>query len=381
MPIALLAIVAPLLLSSLGEAQPPKRLVAYYRATDKQNAAYSADNIPYDELTHIIHLAVSVSTKGDGSILVIKGAIEPNLTAMAHAAGAMVLVSPEGSAASFSSIAASSSARINFAQNMADFVMTNNYDGVDIDWEVPAASDQANCTLMMQALRQALPSPQYQLSMAMTDSPGSRGHYDFPALNQIVDFYNVMTYDFHGPWTVHTGHNAPLFANHADPDHAQGIDDVMNTYVNMLGVPKSMINLGLAFYGYEFPAADLWSACNCKAAVLSRNYGNYIKPRIDQNGWASHVDPVSMAPYLTNADPTQPGFITYDDAASTRRKVIYALQVRDLGGVFMWELSEDFDGSSQDLMDAMYAAYYNVVMSMPGSPATSMSGKRLPAGR
>jgi GH18 family chitinase len=68
------------------------------------------------------------------------------------------------------------------------------------------------------------------------------------------------------------------------------------------------------------------------------------------------MDPLAMAPYLVNGSGT-PGFITYDDPASTARKVIYALQVRDLGGVFMWELSEDFDGKRQDLLDSMYNAY------------------------
>ena len=73
-----------------------------------------------------------------------------------------------------------------------------------------------------------------------------------------------------------------------------------------------------------------------------------------------------MAPYLVHeADP--PGFITYDDPQSTARKVIYALQVRDLGGVFMWELSADFDGKNQDLMKAMYKAFRSATGKAPDS--------------
>jgi GH18 family chitinase len=156
----------------------------------------------------------------------------------------------------------------------------------------------------------------------------------------------------------------------------KGIDDVVDTYVNILGVPPSMINLGTAFYGYEFPVAGLWDKCNCRPSVSSRKYGDYIKPRINQNGWTSHLDPVSMAPYLTSDDSSHPGFITYDDAASTARKVVYALQVRDLGGVFMWELAQDFDGSSQDLMDAMYAAYFDITVLMQPGQAAPMAAKR-----
>jgi chitinase len=240
-----------------------------------------------------------------------------------------------------------------------NFVATNNYDGVDIDWEQPEAADQTNCTLLMQALRQVLPSPQYLLSMAVPTFP-SNSQYDFNALNQVVDFYNLMSYDFHGPWSTHAGHNAPLFANRADPDHTRSIDDAVDTYVNQLGIPRAMINLGLPFYGYEFPGVNLWDACSCASAV-ARKYGDFIKQRIDQNGWTSHLDPVSMAPYLTANDAT--GVITYDDAASLTRKVAYALSVRDLGGVFIWEISQDFDGAGQDLLDSVNAAYLNATPS------------------
>jgi hypothetical protein len=41
---------------------------------------------------------------------------------------------------------------------------------------------------------------------------------------------------------------------------------------------------------------------------------------------------------------TLPGFITHDNAASTNRKTRYILKQRGFGGVFMWELSADYDG-------------------------------------
>jgi GH18 family chitinase len=97
----------------------------------------------------------------------------------------------------------------------------------------------------------------------------------------------------------------------------------------------------------------LHGACECEKTTLSRDYGAYTKRRIDQDDWTQHIDPVAMGPYLTRGSPG-PGFITYDDADLTARKVVYALEVRDLGGVFMWELSEDFDGRLQDLLDGMY---------------------------
>jgi chitinase len=332
-----------------------KRLLAYYLYEDQTHVpAYTAKDIPYKKLTHLIHVALVVDPVGDGAIQISPHAIEDRLIPKAHAAGVRVLVCVQGPAIGFSKVAASPEARTRFAQNVKDFILKYSYDGVDMDWEVPAGqADVANDVLLMQALRDALPSPRYLVSMATPSEPGHWGEYDFAHLTPIVDFYNVMTYDFHGPWTNHAGHNSPLFLNENDPGRDGSIDDSMNLYLNKLGVPPDKINLGTAFYGYEFPVGQLHGPCNCEKSTASRNYGTYIKPRINKDGWVQSTDPVAMAPYLVHND-APPSFITYDDADSTARKVAYALDVRDLGGVFMWELSEDFDGKKQDLLDSMY---------------------------
>jgi len=60
--------------------------------------------------------------------------------------------------------------------------------------------------------------------------------------------------------------------------------------------------------------------------------------------------------YLEDYDGRGSGHITYDDAFSTYFRVWYADWQRGLGGTFMWSLDADYDGHSQDLMDAMYNA-------------------------
>jgi len=335
-----------------------KRLLAYYLYQDQtRTPAYTARQIPYKKLTHLIHVALVVDPSGDGSIQISPHAIEVRLIPSAHRAGVRVLVCVQGPANAFSKVAASAEARARFAQNLKTFILHYSYDGVDIDWEVPASqADVSNDVSLMQALRDALPSPRYLISMATPSEPGHWGEYDFAQLTPIVDFYNVMTYDFHGPWTPHTGHNSPLFSNDNDPGHDGSIDDSMNLYLNKLDVPAEKINLGTAFYGYEFPVGQLHGPCDCEKSTASRDYGTYIKPRIGKDGWVQGMDSRAMAPYLTHGEPGS-AFITYDDPESTARKVTYALDIRGLGGVFMWELSADYDGKKQDLLDAMYQAY------------------------
>lgn len=353
-----------LMLSNPAYPQPAvaqKRLVAYYLYQDQTKVpAYTAKQIPFKKLTHLIHVALVVDDSGDGAIKISPHAIESSLIPKAHAAGVRVLVCVQGPAIAFSKVAANPQARSRFAQDLKNFILKYSYDGVDIDWEVPEREpDVGNNVLIMQALRDSLPFPRFLVSMATPSEPGHWGEFDFAHLTPIVDFYNVMTYDFHGPWTNHAGHNSPLFSNENDPGHDGSIDESMNLYLNKLGVPPEKINLGTAFYGYEFPVGSLHGPCNCDKSTASRDYGTYIKPRVGKEGWAQSGDPIAMAPYLVGGNAV-PSFITYDDADSTARKVLYALNVRNLGGVFMWELSEDYDGKRQDLLDSMYKTFKRI---------------------
>ncbi len=267
----------------------------------------------------------------------------------------------------FRSIAANPAYRVAFAQNLRGFVSTNGYDGVDIDYEVPVTeADRNNCTLLMQAIRAEFPAP-LLVSMAVTSNPPGYGNFDIQALAPLVDFFNVMTYDFHGSWTNHSGHNSPLILNPADPGMEGSLKVSIDLYRNTFGVPAEKLNIGTAFYGYQFnDVAALWAFCpsgNCRNTV-SENYGTYIKQRIDAMGLVSKYDSAGRAPYLVESSGAN-GFITYDDVASTERKAIYVLGVRKLGGIFTWELSADYDGQTQDLMDAMYRG--SLKAAVPGS--------------
>lgn len=342
-----------------------KRLVSYYPSWAKtQTPSYSSAIIPFQKMTHIMHAFLLVGSHADGRLNIPQGYLEPALLSKAHAAGVKVSVSVGGASGGqgqlFSKLAANSAARTNFAANLKTFVSTYGYDGVDIDWEVPnAPTDTNNCILLMQSLRSQFPSGQLLLSMAIPSDPRSYGTgFDVPSLAPLLDFINVMTYDFHGPWSNHSGHNSPLILNPADPGQEGSLKTSIDLFLNTYLVPPAQLNIGTAFYGYVFNATkSLWQSCNCASSTVSQNYGTYIKQRINQQGWTSYLDTVAKAPYLLYGNSSQPGFITYDDKASTSRKVNYVLGNRGMGGVFMWDLSADYDGSTQDLLDAMYKAF------------------------
>jgi chitinase len=342
--------------SAQTASDSPKRLLGYYPEWSKYNTPpYSAAQIPYAKLTHISHAFVLLGGKSDGTLEIPAGMIEPALISKAHAAGVKVLVSIGGGdgiqGPRFNKMAGSESLRQAFVKNVHDFLTRYGYDGVDIDWEVPNPPDRAHCTTLIEELRNELPSP-WLISMAVTADPRNYGQgLDIPALAPILDFMNVMTYDFYGTWSSGTGLVSPLLRDPSDPQGAGSVKTSMDLYENQYGVPRAQLNIGTPFYGYEFDGVDtLWAVCST-CVNSSENYAPYIKSRINQQGWAWNFDGAAHAPYLTNT--TIPGFLTFDGPGSTAHKIRY-VKNRGFGGVFMWELSADYDGHSQDLLDAMY---------------------------
>jgi chitinase len=357
----LLLVSLPAFAQTLAQARSTshKRLLGYYPEWSKyQTPPYSAGQIPYAKLTHIAHAFLLLTDKADGSVQIPQGMIEPALISKAHAAGVKVLISIGGGdgiqGPRFNKMARSETMRRAFVTNVHHFLVKYHYDGVDVDWEVPNPEDRANCTTLMQELRDGLPSP-WLISMAVTADPRNYGQgLDIPALSPILDFMNVMTYDYYGTWSGATGLVSPLLQDPSDPQQAGSVKTSMDLYQHQYGVPLSKMNIGTPFYGYEWDGIDqLWGGCSACASA-SWNYGTYIKQRINEQGWTENYDSAAQAPYLTSA--TIPGLITYDGVASTTHKVRY-VKARGFGGVFTWELSADYDGKSQDLLDAMYNAW------------------------
>src|ERR1019366_2519095 len=78
-------------------AQSHKRLLAYYPDWVKSgNPSYSAKNIPYAKLTHILHAFLLLDPSGNGALQIDPELIEPALNHNAHKAGVKVMISIGG---------------------------------------------------------------------------------------------------------------------------------------------------------------------------------------------------------------------------------------------------------------------------------------------
>ena len=353
----------PVLLPAQNAPKLPKRLVADYTSGSKfLNPPYGVDQIPFHKLTHIIHAGVPWNS--DGSLAVDPQFLEPELISRAHKAGVKVMLLTGGD---FNAIENSSRVFETVVGNLTAFVASNGYDGIDVDWEYPASNtDRRIFVKLMAALRENLPSPQYTFSIDV--APWGGYGYDLTHLQTTVDFFNIMMYDCAGPWTSIGQLNSPIFwdPKNPTPEECQPGGSAKDTAdIFLRHVPAVQLNMGTPFYGYKYTNINaLFAKCpndpvtpdgDCDNTVLTLNYGPDIKKLINQKGWQRYYDPVALVPYLLRKDG-KPGYITYDDAFSTYARVYYADWVRGLGGSFMWSLDADYDGHSQDLLDAMYNA-------------------------
>jgi chitinase len=94
-----------------------------------------------------------------------------------------------------------------FASSIVFNVQNYGFDGVDIDWQYPIDDSQANdMVLLLKAVREALntygESLLYNFTLTVA-CPGPFGYQQLylAEMDQYVDFWNLMAYDYVGNWS------------------------------------------------------------------------------------------------------------------------------------------------------------------------------------
>ena len=146
------------------------------------------------------------------------------------------------------------------------------FDGLDIDLEYPCPPGLENCgpditpsdndkdyfTALMTEFRTKM-SKDKILTIASSANPAVIPGMDLPKLNALLDWYNIMTYDFtSGSWGDHlTGHHAKTLKSEDPLASRTGFsaEEAGDFYVQS-GAEASKINIGVAFYGRGFKLAE-----------------------------------------------------------------------------------------------------------------------------
>ena len=248
------------------------------------------------------------------------------------------------------------------------------FDGFAVDWEYPgepgdgnpySPQDGADYTALMQEFRAELSAVSasglgdrhYLLTANTAGNPVFAAQLQLRQVAKVVDWFNVMTFDYHGSWEPNgpTDLSAPLYVDPRDPNPPANQFSVNQSvqYYESQGVRPAQISLSIPYYAHEWtgvapgPNGDgLFQAAT--AGGGTPNY-NQVVTAPGKTYW----DPLSEAPY--KYDAASGTFYTYDSPASVWLKGQYIDQ-NGLRGTMVWSL--DGDTSDGQLTAALGASLH-----------------------
>ncbi|NDD28370.1 MAG: glycoside hydrolase family 18 protein [Proteobacteria bacterium] len=364
---------------------PARKRVAYFTEWSIYQRAYTPANIPADALDVVNYAFANISDSGQVVVydsyaatdkafpgdtwdqplrgnfnqLIKLKQLHPNLRTMISVGGWTL-------SGRFSDVALTDASRQTFAQSAAAFAAKYGFDGVDIDWEYPVSGglssnvyrpdDRHNYTLLLQALRATLDAQgakdgkRYLLTIAAPAGTSIYANLELAPVAGVIDWFNIMSYDYHGAWETTTNHHCPLYANPAAPgDPSFNIASTVKGYL-AAGVPSTKIVLGVGAYGRSWsgvPATGnglFQTSAGVPAGTWDStgvfDYSDIVGRLAAGGGWIRFWDDTAKVPWVYASGTGGAIFVTYDDPQGVALKTDYVVANR-LGGVMMWELSSD----------------------------------------
>jgi len=246
-------------------AKPPYQVVGYCNqnteappssATDTgQGAAINwATDVPWADLT-VVADAFMIPKTNDTFTAAGQGAVLVNA---AHAQNVRCIASIGGSGqdSAFATLCNSAGNRTAFASAVTAMMASDNYDGVDIDWETTGAASQANATLMMEALYTAIKAlPNCSVdgkphTLSFTTNPSYSAIFNMTTLATYSDWCLFMGYDWYDTPTTYA--NGPL--NGVSPSIVSSITGMTNG--SQWSYPMSKMILGCPLYTNDYNAGN-----------------------------------------------------------------------------------------------------------------------------
>ncbi|WP_337175482.1 glycoside hydrolase family 18 protein [Paludisphaera sp.] len=338
-----LALVLGSTASTLAEEVPkPREFVGYLFGSPKA--------VNYGLYTHVCHAFVTAGP--DGRLNRDRGVPSREVTADAHKAGAKVLLSLGGWGwdAQFRAMVADPEAVARYVAAVLKMVDEYDYDGVDLDWEYPDSDAEIpgferltrTFRARLDEMGKAKGRPML-VTMAASSNHETLDHLNTAFLLETMDWINVMTYDYAGPWSARAGHNSPLFDSSKDGPNARSSERTIRYLLDERKIPADRLALGLALYGRGFPVSEPYASVPEGSEPISLGFKG-VGGLLDE-GWTRVWDDETKVPWLFSPDRTK--VVGYDDAESIRIKTEWAMS-RGLRGVFFWQVDGDRlpDGSN-----------------------------------
>ncbi|XP_027332846.1 class V chitinase-like [Abrus precatorius] len=253
-------------------------------------------------------------------------------------------------ASAFAKMASQASTRKSFIDSSIRVARSNNFHGLDLDWEYPSSdTDKTNFGLLLKEWSEAVAEESnntgnttllLSAAVAGSDQISPLEYYPVEEIANYLDWANVMVYDLFTPngYPTLTQPPAPLENPQGQFSGDQGI-----TKWIQLGLPANHIALGLPFYGYSWRLVNgnehgLFAPANgATSGDGDIGYGD-IKKFISNE----MAQTVYNSTFVTDYCYSGTTWIGYDDTSSVTAKVNYA-KGKGLIGYFTWHIGADDD--------------------------------------
>ncbi len=337
---------------------------------------YDPEDVPFDKISHVNYAFMVIDNEGnlksndpwadyeaDGAKnyinQIVQKAEENDVAAMVSIGGWTNSVDDRG----FDHATATPERMNRFTDQLVEFMLKYEFDGIDIDWEYPENNEEkTKFVALLKQLREKMTragkedDQYYQLSIAVTANHQKMEFIAPKIVNEYVDSFNVMTYDFRGGFDSETGHHAPLYSTSTDKDKKFNVSSAMEEYHKVFGIPKNKLMVGMSYYSRGFanvskagigipskgtPNGGSWDDPAQLAGLKPWwQLKDYEKQAKDEN--VKHLsyywDEEAQAPYIYDAQKKE--LFTYDNIESISKKVNYTID-NGFGGAIIWELAHD----------------------------------------
>ncbi|KAG2368116.1 glycoside hydrolase [Suillus spraguei] len=239
--------------------------------------------------------------------------------------------------------------RANFVRSAVRLLEDYGLDGLDVDYEYPSNEHQARgYAALLRELRAGLDHHaqmkgiyhRFLLTIAAPCGPDNYQKLHVREMDQYLDFWNMMAYDFSGSWDSVANHQANIYGGPISASHAI-------EWYSANGVPRSKMVLGIPLYGRSFMNTPGPGAPFSGIGPGSWEQGVYDYRALPLPGSYVFQDDKALASW--SHDYQKQEMVSFDNEQVGHWKGDW-IRREGLRGSMFWELSGD-KGSTREGME------------------------------
>ncbi|EJD07907.1 glycoside hydrolase family 18 and carbohydrate-binding module family 5 protein [Fomitiporia mediterranea MF3/22] len=244
------------------------------------------------------------------------------------------------------------SKRTTFVNSAVQLVKDYGFDGIDLDYEYPANSDQGQGFAdLLTSIRSAFDdlaslngdNAPYQLTAAVPAGAANYGFLNVAQMDKALSHWNLMAYDYAGSWLNFTDNQANVYGGART---GVSTDKAISFYLSN-GATAGKINMGIPLYGRAFEDTDGIGQSFNGIGPGTTEAGIYSYKALPMTGAQVFENMTDVTSY--SYDSSKKELVSYDTPHIASVKAQYVVS-KGLGGQMFWDLSTDKTGTPDSLV-------------------------------